>query len=183
MVSCFICFKDNKFKDAIKAFQGVNVSSLSKSGREEFNFMYGYSQLKTGDNDAAKTYFQRVSNQKSPYYTQSRYFVAHIDYLQGNYKPALKTFESLEYDRRYEKIIPLYKIQIYHYLGNYEQIMAIGPAMVESANITNKAEIARITGNAFFNAEDYKNAAFYLNIYKQNNRKSLSREDHYLLVL
>jgi TolA-binding protein len=176
-----IYFKDNKFKDAIKAFQGVNVSSLSKSGRDEFNFMYGYSQLKTGDHDAAKTYFQRVSNQKSPYYTQARYFIAHIDYLQGNYKPALKTFENLEYDSRYDKIIPLYKIQIYHYLGDYGQIIAIGPAMVESANITNKADIARITGNAYFNAEDYKNAAIYLNIYKQNNRKSLSREDHYLL--
>jgi TolA-binding protein len=93
----------------------------------------------------------------------------------------LKTFESIEFDSRYEKIIPLYKIQIYHYLGDYEKIIDIGPAMVESANVTNKAEIARITGNAFFKAEDYKNAALYLNIYEQNNRKAFSREDHYLL--
>jgi TolA-binding protein len=176
-----IYFRDNRYKDAIKAFQGVNVSSLGKTGREEFNFMLGYSQLKTGDVAAAKTYFQRVSNQKSPYYTQARYFLAHIDYIQGNYKPALKTFNELEYDSRYEKLVPLYKIQIYHYLGDYDQIVAIGPAMVESASISNKAEIARITGNAFFCKEDYKNAVIYLNIYKQNNRKALSREDHYLL--
>jgi TolA-binding protein len=176
-----IYFKDNQFKDAIKAFQGVNISSLSKAGREEFNFMFGYSQLKTGDMAAAKTYFQRVSNKTSPYYTQARYFIAHIDYLQGNYKQALKTFDELEYDSRYQRIVPLYKIQIYHYLGDYEQIMAIGPVMVESASPTNKAEIARITGNAFFNKEDYKNAALYLGIYEQFNRKSLSREDNYLL--
>lgn len=176
-----IYFRDNKFKDATKAFQGVNVSSLSKAGREEFNFMLGYSQMKSGDVAAAKTYFQRVSNQKSPYYTQARYFLAHIDYIQGNYKQALKTFNELQYDSRYQKVVPLYLIQIYYYLGDYDQIMAIGPEMVESASTVNKAELARITGTAFFNAEDYKNAALYLGIYEQYNRKPLSREDHYLL--
>lgn len=176
-----IYFRDNKFKDAIKAFQGVNVSGLGKASREDLYFMVGYSQLKSGDPAAAKAYFQRISNQKSLYYVQSKYFLAHIDYLQGNYKQALKTFEELESDRHYQKIIPLYKIQIYHYLSDYEKIMAIGPAMVESSNNTNKPVLARITGNAFFNAEDYKNAALYLSIYEQSNRKSLSREDHYLL--
>jgi len=176
-----IYFRDNKYKDAIKAFQGVEASGMSKSGKEELYFMIGYSQLKSGDPDAAKAYFQRVSNQKSSYYGQSKYFLAHIDYIDGKYDQALKAFEELESDRRYQKIIPLYKIQIFHYQGDDEKIMAIGPTMIESSGTTNKAEVARITGNAFFNAGDFENAAKYLGIYEQTNRKSLSREDNYLL--
>lgn len=176
-----IFFRDNKYKDALKAFKGVEVSSLGRAGKEELYFMIGYSELKTGDPAAAKAYFQRVSNQKSFYYGQSKYFLAHIDFVQGNYKQALKGFEELENDRHYQKVIPLYKIQIYHYLGDYEKIMAIGPAMIESSNTTNKAEVARITGNAYFNAGDFENAARYMAIFEQTNRKSLSRDDHYLL--
>ena len=176
-----IYFRDNKYKDALKAFQGVDASSLGKSGKEELYFMIGYSQLKTGDPASARAYFQRISNQKSSYYNQSKYFLAHIDYIQGNYAKALKAFEELENDQIYLKVIPLYKIQIYHYLGDNEKIMAIGPAMVESSGTTNKAEVARITGNAFFNAGDFENAALYMGIYEQTNRKSFSREDHYLL--
>lgn len=176
-----IYFRDNKYKDAIKAFQGVDASGLSKSAREELYFMIGYSQLKSGDPNTAKAYFQRVSNQKSTYYGQAKYFLAHIDYIEGNYSKALKAFEELEGDRRYQKVIPIYKIHIYHYLGDYEKIMAIGPAMLESSGTVNKAEIARITGNAFFNAGDFENAAHYLGIFEQANRKSLSREDNYLL--
>ncbi len=176
-----IYFRDNKFKDAVSALQKVKVSNLNKSGREEYYFMMGYSQLKTGDVNSAKAYLQRISDAKSPYYSQSKYFLAHIDYTQGNYTQALKAFEDLEYDKRYEKVIPVYKIQIYHYLGDYEKIMTLGPALLESPNLTNKAEIARITGNAYFNTGDFANAAIYLNIFEKANRKPLSREDHYLL--
>jgi TolA-binding protein len=176
-----IYFRDNKYKDAFKAFQRVNVSSLGKSAREELNFMMGYTQLKSGDAGAARAYFQRVSNQKSDYYTQSRYFLAHIDYTEKKYPQALKGFGEVENDRRYQKIVPLYKIQIYNYLGDNEKIIALGPTLLEDAGNANRAEVARITGNAFFNAGDYQNAALYLGIFKQANRKSLSREDNYLL--
>lgn len=176
-----IYFRDNKYKDAMKAFQRVDIPGLGKSAREELYFMMGYCQLKTGDISSAKAYFQRVNNQKSDYYTQSKYFLAHIDYTQANYKEALKGFEEIENDKRYQKIVPLYKIQIYNYLGDNEMIMAIGPALIDDAGNTNKAEVARITGNAFYNTGDFENAARYLGIFEQTNRKSLSREDNYLL--
>ncbi len=176
-----ILFREGRYKDAIKAFQAVKPSGLSKEGREEMYFMTGYAHLKSGDNTSAKNYFQRVGNQNSPYYGQSRYYIAHIDYLQGNYQQALKTFEQIENDRRYQKIVPIYKIHIYHYLEDYAQVMAMGPGLIESAGTTGKPEIARITGNAFFNSGDYSQAAYYLDIFERTNRKSLSREDNYLL--
>ena len=176
-----IYFRDNKYKDAMKAFQRVEIPGLGKSAREELYFMMGYCQLKTGDVSSAKAYFQRVNNQKSDYYTQSKYFLAHIDYTQGNYQQALKGFEEIENDRRYQKLVPLYKIQIYNYLGDNEKIMAMGPALIDDAGNNNKAEVARITGNAFYNTGDFENAARYLAIFEQTNRKSLSREDNYLL--
>jgi TolA-binding protein len=176
-----ILFRDNKYKDAIKAFQHVDVPGLSKPAKEEMFFMMGYAQLKTGDASAAKAYFQRISDKKSVYYNQSKYFIAHIDYSQGKYKDALRGFQEIETDRRYEKVIPLYKIQIYNYLGDNEKIMELGPQLVESAGQNNKAEVAHITGNAFFNAGDFDNAATFLKIYEQNNHKPMSRDDQYLI--
>lgn len=173
-------FRDNKFKDAIKAFKQADLSGLSRSARDEMNFMIGYASLKINEPAAAKTSFQKVKNEKSAYYGQSRYFIAHIDYVQGNYAQALKEFEGIENDARYQKVIPLYKLYIYHYLGDYQKITSIGPEMVESA-ANNKGELARITGNAFFNTGDYEKAALYLDIYEQSNKKPLSREDEYLL--
>jgi len=175
-----ICFRDNKYKDAIKAFQDVDITSLGKPAREELYFMMAYAKLKTGDESSARAYFQRVSNQKSDYYIQSKYFLAHLDYKEAKYQQALKGFEEVEHDRRYQNIVPIYKMQIYSYLGDNEKIMSLGPSLVESSS-SNKAEIARITGNAFFNAGDYGQASKYLAIFEQANRKSLSREDNYLL--
>ncbi len=176
-----IFFREGKYKDAITAFQDVKTSGLSKDGREELYFMTGYAHLKTGDPAAAKNYFQRVSKPASPYYGQARYYSAHIDYLPGNYKQALSTFEQIANDRRYQKVIPVYKIHIYHYLKDYDKVMAMGPGLIETAASTGKPEIARITGNAFFNTGDYTQAAYYLDIYERTNRKTLSREDNYLL--
>jgi TolA-binding protein len=176
-----IYFRDNKFKDAIQTLQDVEASGLDRESREQLNFMLGYAQLKSGNTAAAKGHFQRITNQKSPYYGQAKYFLGHIDYIQGNYEQALKTFEQLENDRRYQKVIPIYKIQIYHYLGDGPKIMEIGPAMLESSATTNKAEVARITANAFFNAGDFEKAAYYMDIFERTSRNSLTREDQYLL--
>lgn len=176
-----IYFRENKFKDAIKALQEVDASGLSRESREELNFMLGYSHLKSNNLAAAKGSFQRITNLKSPYYGQAKYFLGHIDYLQGNYQQALKTFEGLENDKRYQKVIPVYKMHIYHYLGDNEQIIRTGPAMVESSATANKAEIARITANAFFNVGDYEQAAYYMDIFERTSRKTLTREDQYLM--
>jgi TolA-binding protein len=174
-------FNDNKYKDAIRALQQVDASELSRESREELNFMLGYAQLKSDNIAAAKGNFQRITNAKSPYFGQAKYFLAHIDYLQGNYPQALKAFEQLENDKRYQKIIPMYKIQIYHYMGENEKIMTLGPEMVESSSTTNKAEVARITANAFFNAGDFEKAAYYMDIFERTSRKTFSRDDQYLM--
>jgi TolA-binding protein len=176
-----IYFRDKKFKDAVKLFQEVDISVLGKAEKEELYFMMGYSGLKSGDPAKAMIYFQRISSQNAEYYLQAKYLMAHIDYIQGNYESALAAFEELKTDRRYQKVVPLYELQIYHKLGNDEKIMAIGPALVESPGSASKAEVARITGIAFFNTGDYLNAAYYLDIFEKTYRKSLTREDNYLL--
>ncbi len=174
-------FRENKYKEAIRALQEVDAAKLSRESREELNFMLGYAQLKSGNITAAKGNFQRITNQKSPYYGQAKYFLAHIDYLSGNYQQALKSFEQIEKDRRYYKIVPMYKIQIYHYLGENEKILELGPAMVESSATTNKAEVARITANACFNTGDFEKAAYYMDIFERTSRRTMTREDQYLL--
>lgn len=174
-------FNDNKFRDAQKALQRVRASRLSGVSRDEYYFMLGYSSLRNDDARTAKNYFTKVSNKDQNLYGQSYYYIGHIHYLDGKYPEALQAFDKLESDRRYKKIIPEYKLQIYHQLGDYDRITASADEWLESAGATNKSEAARIIGDAWYHKGDFTQAMKYLEIFERTARTSISRETYYLL--
>ena len=174
-------FNDNKFRDAQKALQRVSPSRLSGISRDEYYFMLGYSSLRNDDTRTAKNFFSRVSGKNQDLSGQAFYYMGHINYLEGDYQEALKTFEKLESDRRYKKVIPEYKLQIYHQMGDYETITASADEWLESAGSVNKAGAARIIGDAWYHKGDFGQAMKYMEIFERTSRLSISREDHYLL--
>ena len=174
-------FNDNKFRDAQEALQRVSPSRLSGISRDEYYFMLGYSSLRNNDTRTAKNFFSRVSDRSPDLSGQAFYYIGHINYLDGKYKEALDAFEKLENDRRYKKVIPEYKLQIYHRMGEYDIITASADEWLESAGSTNKSDAARIIGDAWYHKGDFEQAMKYMEIFERTARTSISREDHYLL--
>jgi TolA-binding protein len=174
-------FNDNKFRDAQRSLQKVRPSRLSGVSRDEYYFMLGYSSLRNDDLTTAKNFFSRVSDRSPDLSGQAFYYIGHINYLEGRYEEALASLEKLENDRRYRKVIPEYKLQIYHQLGDYDIITASADKWLEDAGSTNKADAARIIGDAWYHKGDFEQAMKYMEIFERTARFSISREDHYLL--
>ncbi len=174
-------FRDNNYREALGALREMTPSSLSPSLRDEYYFMAGYASLKNDDARSARNYFSRVTNQQSAFYGPSKYYIGHIDYLDGNYITALQAFGKLENDPKYKKVVPAYKLQIYYHLGDYDKIIEEGPAMLESGNTVNKGEVARLIGDAFYRKGDFEKAVEYFELYERTAKHSLSREDNYQL--
>jgi len=174
-------FNDNKFRDAQQSLQQVKPSRLSGQSKDEYFFMLGYSSLRNNDQRTARNFFSKVSNRNQSLYGQAVYYIAHINYLEGKYPEALKTFDQLESDRRYKKVIPEYKLQIYHQLEDYDRITASADEWLESAGSVNKSGAARIIGDAWYHKGDFGQAMKYMEIFERTSRGGISREDHYLL--
>lgn len=174
-------FNDNKFRDAQQTLQKVRPSRLSNASRDEYYFMLGYSSLRNDDARTAKNYFSRVSDRDENLHGQAYYYLGHINFLEGNDQEALAAFEKLENDRRYKKIIPEYKLQIYHRLGDWDRITASADEWLESAGAVNKSGAARIIGDAWYHKGDFQQAMKYMEIFERTSRGSISREDRYLL--
>lgn len=176
-----IFYRSNNFRDALTQFEQVRPGDLDRSLQPEYYFKAGYCYLKTNRPERAKVYFEKSSSANSQYGADATYYLAHIEYLEGNYDKAIKQFKKLEGNRTYQKEIPIYMLQINYHLGNFDEIRQEGPALVASASQNDKPETARIVGDAFYKDMNYSEAIKYLEIYDNSARSAISREDHYMI--
>lgn len=176
-----IYYRNNNFRDALTQYEQVRPGDIERSLQPEYYFKAGYCYLKTNRPEKAKAYFERASGANSRYNADATYYLAHIEYLEGNYDKALKHFEDLKNNRTYSKEIPIYMLHINYHKENFDAIRSEGPELVASASQNDKPETARIVGDAFYREANYPEALKYLEIYNNSGRSSLSREDHYML--
>ena len=175
-------FSERDYRDALRSFKKTYIRDLSRIERTEYYFKTGYCYLNNKDLQNAKNAFAAIKDNISEYQTQANYYYSHIAYLQGDYDTALKGFQKLENDRMYKKIIPFYIIHIHHHKGNFEKITQDAPALFQKAQKNNKAELARIIGNAFYQFDDFVSAMEYYEYFENRAKRTLTREDNYQIA-
>ncbi|MCD4771775.1 MAG: tetratricopeptide repeat protein [Bacteroidales bacterium] len=172
-------FRERNYRDALRSLKKTNVRELSRAERTEYYFETGYCYLNNKDIPNAKSAFASIKDNKSEYQTQANYYYSHIAYLQGDYDIALEGFKNLENNRMYNKIIPFYIIHIHHHNGDFEKITQDGPALFKKAQRKNKADLAKIIGNAFFQHNDFVSSMEYYEFFENRAKNLLKREDNY----
>ena len=85
-----------KYKNAIKVFNKVNVKSLSRNSVPMYYFYLGYAHLQQGEYDKALAALLRIKNQQSAYSLQAVYYIGYCYYHQKEYSKALAEFLSIE---------------------------------------------------------------------------------------
>ncbi|HOY30668.1 MAG TPA: tetratricopeptide repeat protein [Bacteroidales bacterium] len=176
-------FKNKKYDNALLAFDKTDVAQLNDEELSDYHFKKGYSYFMEQDFANAKKSFYEIINKESKYYAPANYYYAHIAYTEKNYETALKAFKKLLNDENYSKIAPYYMVQIYYYQQKYDEIIAIAPALLDSAGSSKRTpEIARITAEAFYHTERYENAVPYIEMFLQKNTAPLSRQDYYMIA-
>ncbi len=174
-----VVFADRKYADALDALLRVDPSVLSDEERNEYYFKTGFSRLRQNDNENALNDFARAKANKGPFQDASIYYYAHIQYVNGNFDEALPYFKMIEDNRRFNKLIPLYLLQINYHKGNYEEIAAVGEQVFNWTENRRKPEVARVLADALYKLERYEEALDYYLTYESVSRRQMSREDNY----
>lgn len=173
-------FNEEKYTNALKYFRLCQPYRLTKDKQPEYYFKKGFSHFSLDQLEDALVDFQEVMQTSSSQANAALFYYSHINYQQENYQTALEGFSKLENEAAYMDIVPYYMAQIYHFQKQYDKLLEYSPTLLMGVASDRTAEIARITGDAYYAKKDYNNAIIYLERYK-NEVKKPTREDLYHL--
>ncbi len=173
-----LSFNRKNYKETLQLYQKLETSSLTEAERDKYTFNSGVSLLETGDKARAKSNFNQLRNKKGPVGDGSKYYWAHINYLEGNYDEALSELKKLENTPVYFKLVPYYKVQIDFAKGKYEDVVAQGLPLLAKAPEDRKFEVARILIISDYQLGEYDAATELIDKYLKN--KDISRADCYV---
>ena len=178
-----INYNNRKYRYAIEAFEQVDPYLLSPEQTNEYLYKLGYSYLKNDNPEKAKQVFIPILNTKSDYQNAANYYFAYLAYVEGDYTTALKHFEKVEGDEKFGDEIPIYLLQINYINKDFDEIIRIGPELLENKikDKKKKSEAAKIVGEAFYERNQFALALPYLEQYAKTSRKSITRNQNYQL--
>lgn len=174
-----ILFDNRKYPDALEHYNQINPNILSATEQHEMLFKKAYALMQQDQADEAVHLFKQVMEQEGPYQEQATYYYAHHQYIKGNDDEALKYFARISRNRAFSKQIPLYEMQINYRKGDNAAVIQQGEEAFEVADNRRKPEIAHMLADAWYQQGDYAKAMEYYTIYERQNRRKMSRTDHY----
>lgn len=179
--ACFL-FNNKDFKSADQLFTETDTYELPPSHLPEFYFKAGYCRFLVGDMERAKNYFYEIKDGNHIYADQASYYYGHILYKQGKYENALQEFDKLINHPDYKSVIPYYIAQIYYRQGKYEELLQTASPLLENTLGRQKADIARMIGDAYLQLENYSKAYEYLLMHEQLTKAKPDRAQAYSLA-
>lgn len=156
-------YRKKKYQETIEWMEKVDSKELNKEDLAELYFKRGYSYLETGKTENAKLDLFEIKDVDNKYTHPANYYYSHIAYAEKNYQTALEGFNRLLNNETFGQIVPYYIAQIYFVQGKYEEVIKIGPGLLNDSNHVQKSgEINRIIGESYFFMKDYSNCVLYL---------------------
>jgi TolA-binding protein len=175
-------FNSRSYKDAGKAYEQVDAYELPPDDLPEFYFKAGYCRYLNGDMEKARAFFYEIKDGINPYAAQASYYYGHILYTEGKYESALREFNKLTADPWYMSIVPYYIAQIYYRQEKYEELLKVAPPLLTNVSGKQKADIARMIGDAHLRLGNYAEAYEYLQIHRQFGKGTPDRPQAYALA-
>lgn len=172
----------NRMKAAIKWYEKVDPYALDRDTRLRFFFKAGYAQFMEGNYTEASRLLSQAKDTPSKYWAAANYYFAHIQYEEGKHMVALRTFERIQNEPGFKKVIPYYIAQIYYMQGDYDKAIEYGTPLMADATGVMRTDLARVLGDAWFAKGEYSRAIPLLSIVVKEN-KTPRREDYYHLGL
>jgi TolA-binding protein len=172
-------FEQKRYSDALTAFNKVNPSDLPDFEKYELDYKTGFCLFRQNQPDEALERFSRIKDIKSPFQQGAVYYYAHIQYLKGNDDDAIEHFRRIRNDGQYKKIVPVYELQIHYRKGDYDLVIEKGDEVMQLVENRRRGEIARMIADAYYKKEDYIKSLSYYAMFENQNRRQMSREDHY----
>lgn len=169
-----------KFRQASRWYDKVNVNGLDKNTKEDFYFISGYSLFKQEKYDEALIQLNHLRAKDNKYNASVLYYYSHIQYVKGNYQTALEGFVKLENTKGFDKVVPFYIAQIYYLQKAYDNAIKYAKPLVKVGTKERQADMNRIIADSYYGKKDYKKCIeFYQNAIGLSEEPR--REDFYHL--
>ncbi|MFT6995347.1 MAG: tetratricopeptide (TPR) repeat protein, partial [Maribacter sp.] len=117
-------FETGKYPYALKWYNKVDQSALSRDEMDKFNFNYGYSLFSSRRTEDAERYLSKVSN-SAVYGSQAKYYLGYISYQEDDYETANERFDQITDQDLLEKKLSYYQADMNFKLGKFEEAIAL----------------------------------------------------------
>ncbi|MGB0929889.1 MAG: tetratricopeptide repeat protein, partial [Chitinophagales bacterium] len=165
-----IYFDKKQYRNVIKAYDGIDLASLSEAERSEIQFQLGYSYFASKKFDKAKKQLGQTINTRNEYYYPANYYYGMISFFEGDYDDALLSFRKVEKNKKYAQATPYYITYIYYSKGQYSELLQYAEPKT-GQNIKYRNEINQLVGQTYFNQKQFAKALPYLEYYFDNTRQ------------
>ncbi|PIF01614.1 MAG: hypothetical protein CR994_00470 [Maribacter sp.] len=172
-------FETGKYAYALKWYNKVDQSAMSRKEMDKFNFNYGYSLFSSGKGKQGERYLNKVAS--SPVYgSQAKYYLGYIAYQQDDYEGANERFDQITDQELLDGKLSYYQADMNFKLGKFEEAIALAKEQLPKSDRNEVSELNKIIGEGYFNLGQYANAIPYLEAYK-GKRGKWNNTDYYLL--
>jgi TolA-binding protein len=174
-------YRKQDFSNALDYYQRTDVGNLSNRQIADMRFHQGYSYFTLQQFANAKDLFNSIRQIPSdPNYLDANYYYGFILFNEKNYKGALESFQLVEKEPTYEKVVPYYIAEIYYFNGERDKAIEYGEAALKRGGQYYEVQLKQLLGHAYFEKRDFAKALPYLEESVSKTPK-VKREDLYEL--
>ncbi len=173
-------FENKNYEKAIEWYKQIDANSLTSKESDEYRFKLAYSYFATKQYSEAEPIFAKLKDQKTEYTESSIYYYAYLNYLDADYKTALREFERLKDSKTYQSSYPYYISALYFLDKRYDDVIRYTIPAIETIDAKYKADMYRIVGATYFAKADYKTSATYYQKFQDLDQgKTQNNQDSY----
>ena len=173
-------FDRKEYKLARKFYSEIDHTYLAVNNDQSVNFKLGYISLLDKDFRSSEKYFDKVTS-TSGQYTKDGYYYSGINkYYLDKVDEAIKSFEKVQDEPRYQELIPYYLTQIYFKDERYDEVIQYCESKLNQPRLKNKAQINKMLGLSYLAKNEERKALQYLDIYASETAKLTENEFYQL---
>lgn len=159
-------FFARQYGEARRAYGDIDISALNTTDRNLYTYREALCMVKTGDAEAARRAFSALQN-RSDYREAATFYLAYIDYLDGNYDAAERGFSAVARGPQgHELDAEAYLVQIAFRRGRFSEAAQRGAQILPTVRDEELLpELSRVVGESYFKLGDSAQAEHYLRTY------------------
>ena len=173
-------FYQRRYGDAVAVYSELPL----QTGGDRFR--YAVSLTRIGQYRTAEQQFRELTDDPA-FGRQARFYVAYLDYVQGDYASAYRKFRALDPATAAEMGADFYIGQILFKDGKYSEVLAMGPQILQAASLLDapelpaQAEADRIIGESAYALGSLQNARAHLKSHLNRAGANAAPTAQYLL--
>lgn len=174
-------YRKQDLPKALEYYEKTNVANLSNRQIAEMKFHQAYGYFTLQQFHQAKPLFNSIRQIKTdPNYLDANYYYGFILFTERNYRQALESFQLVEKEQTYERVVPYYITQIYYFNGEKDKALDYGESALRRGGQYYETQLKQLVGHAYFEKREFAKALPYLEEYV-NKTSKVKREDLYEL--